>query len=324
VATNFWTPTQSSRIPPLSAEEIDMSQALEVTATILNLRSSPAIHPMNIVAKLGLGEVVHKLSQPSPDWLEVKNGHVSGFAAARFLAPVATPPEPPPSVAAPFVPPQVDFLPMPQAALDSTEHRHRPLGLQIRPRAAGQSDASRCDQLHDIVRQLDVEHSARYQRTTQSTYCNIYAYDFCRLAGVYLPRVWWMSKALLDHSRGIVPGIVYAKTVRELTANALFDWLTEWGDEFGWERCHDVNDLQQRVNRGAVGTICAQRKNLSRSGHIVMVVPESGGHAAERVGQTVVRPLQSQAGAKNKAYFVNQWWIELQHEFRAHGFWIHP
>jgi hypothetical protein len=53
-------------------------------------------------------------------------------------------------------------------------------------------------------------------------------------------------------------------------------------------------------------------------------VPELPGHAAERAGQTVTRPLQSQAGARNKAYFSNEWWASLADQFRAHGFWVHP
>ncbi|HEY7639006.1 MAG TPA: SH3 domain-containing protein [Steroidobacteraceae bacterium] len=299
-----------------------MTEVFEVTATLLNVRRSPAINPSNVIGTLGLGEHVEKIGQPSTDWLQVQNARVSGFAAVRFLSRIAATSVPAPApAAAQFIPPQVNFLPSAKASLSSTEHRHRPLGLQVLPRVAGQSDAARCADLNSIVQQLDVEHSARYQPTTKSTYCNIYAYDYCYLAGVYLPRVWWMSKALVDLSRGLPVGVAYGSTVSELTANALFTWLAEWGDEFGWQRCLEVTQLQQQVNTGAVGIICAQRTNLSRSGHIVAVVPESSGHAAERVGQSVVTPLQSQAGARNKAYFASQWWTSL--DFRAHGFWIH-
>jgi hypothetical protein len=31
----------------------------------------------------------------------------------------------------------------------------------------------------------------RYQPRDGLTFCNIYAHDYCFLAGVYLPRVWW-------------------------------------------------------------------------------------------------------------------------------------
>jgi hypothetical protein len=297
-----------------------MAEVFSVTATTLNVRGSPLINPANIVGRLGQGELVEKVGQPSTDWLQIRAPNVSGFASARFLSRVEAPLPPPPAPAA-FIPPQVHFPAGSRSRLDSTNDRHSPLkGFQPQPRPAGQSDAERCTALHSIIQSLDVEHSERYVRTG-STFCNIYAYDVSYLAGVYLPRVWWMAKALLEISRGGNPGVVYAKTVRELNANALFDWLSEWGDEFGWQRCANLNALQDAANRGAVGVICAQRKDLSRSGHITVVVPESAGRTAERTGQTVTRPLQSQAGARNKQYFANQWWVDLDIQFRAHGFW---
>lgn len=293
-----------------------MTQTYEVNATLLNLRRSPTINPANIIGKLGQGELVQVVGMAADGWAQVQNGHLAGFAASRYLSPVPTP-----APAAPnqFAPPPVDFPPSPRATLNSTEQRHCPLGLQLHPRVVGQSVAARCTALHAIVGTLDVQHSARYQ-PAGTTYCNIYAHDFCRLAGVYLPRVWWTEKALLDLSRGVNPGVVYGKTVRELNANALFDWLTEWGATFNWKSCVDVNQLQAEANQGAVGIICAQRGD-SRSGHIVLVLPETPALVADRVGQVVVRPLQSQAGAKNKRYFCNQWWIDLATQFRAHGFW---
>jgi hypothetical protein len=302
-----------------------MPELFQVTATTLNLRRSPVINPANIIGKLGQGEVVQKIGQPSADWLQVQSSHVAGFAAARFLArasitePHADAPAP---GAEPFIPPRAHFPPGASSRLDSVEQRHCPLSFPIRARELGQRDAERCATLNDIVQLLDVEHSARYQPTGR-TFCNIYAYDFCYLADVYLPRVWWTAKALLSLKAGANVGVVYGKTVNELTANALFDWLSEWGDEFGWQPCTDLSTLQSAANRGSVGVICAQRKDLSRSGHIVIVLPESPGHAAMRVGQTVVQPLQSQAGARNKPYFCNQWWVALEDQFRAHGFWTH-
>jgi hypothetical protein len=297
-----------------------MPDVFSVTATTLNVRGAPLINASNIIGKLGQGELVEKVGQPSNDWLQIRASHVSGFAAARFLSRVEAPLPPPPATAA-FIPPQVHFAAGSRSRLDSTEDRHSPLqGFQPQPRASAQSDVNRCAALHSIIQTLDVEHGERYL-PTGSTFCNIYAYDVCFLAGVYLPRVWWMAKALLDISQGGNPGIVYAKTVRELNANALFDWLSEWGDEFGWQRCANLNELQDAANHGAVGIICAQRKDLSRSGHITVVVPETAGRSAERIGQTVTGPLQSQAGARNKQYFVRPWWVELESQFRAHGFW---
>lgn len=302
-----------------------MPEIYAVTATTLNLRASPLINPGNVIGRLGQGELVQKIGQPSLDWFQVTNAHGGGFAAARFLERVnAELPPPPAPAAAQFIPPQVNFLPKPQSRLDSTEQRHCPLnGIPIRPRLQGMTDAERCQDLHAVVQLLDVANSARYLPTSTSTFCNIYAYDVCYLSGVYLPRVWWMSKALLDISRGLDPGVVYGKTVGELTANALFDWLTEWGDEFGWRQCTSVDELQAAANQGSLGVICAQRKERSRSGHIVTVLPETPAHPADRRGPMLL-PVQSQAGASNKQYFTNQWWIDRGFQFRAVGFWTHP
>ena len=304
-----------------------MTEMFQVTATLLNLRRSPVINPTNIIGKLGQGELVQKIGQPSADWLQVQNSHLSGFAAARFLSAIEVPgpaPTPPATGAKVFIPPKGNFPLGPLARLDSTEQRHCPLtGFAVRARESGQSDPTRCVTLNDLVRLLDVEHSARYL-PTGITFCNIYAYDYCYLAGVYLPRVWWTAKALLDLKAGANVGVVYAKTVSEMTANALFDWFSQWGDEFGWQSCTDLNALRDAADHGAVDVICAQRKDLSRSGHIVLVVPESQGHTAARTGQTVTFPLQSQAGRRNKAYFSNEWWVALADQFRAHGFWTHP
>ena len=49
------------------------------------------------------------------------------------------------------------------------------------------------DELDAIVDYLAVDKPShvRYQPHDGLTFCNIYAHDYCHLAGVYLPRVWW-------------------------------------------------------------------------------------------------------------------------------------
>ena len=300
-----------------------MSQTYIVNATLLNVRGTPHITSDNIVGRLGQGEVVEKVSNAPTGWIQIRSGNLQGFASASFMtetsAAVVT--LEPPRVS---IPPQANFPPNNRAMLTSTEMRHCPLGKwAILHRQPAQTDPARITELHGIVAALDVEHSARYKPTTKSTFCNIYAYDYCFTAGVYLPRVWWMDKALIEISRGEQIPVVYGKTVRELNANSLFNWLTEWGDEFGWRSCATAHDLQIEVNLGRVGLICAQRADLSRSGHIVAVLPETSSRQAVRGNSTVTAPLQSQAGARNKQYFCNQWWIDRGSEFRAHGFWVH-
>src|SRR6185437_15742088 len=64
-----------------SDEEYSMTEILQVTATTLNLRRSPAVNPNNIIGHLGHGELVEKVAQPSESWIEVRNTELSGFVA---------------------------------------------------------------------------------------------------------------------------------------------------------------------------------------------------------------------------------------------------
>jgi hypothetical protein len=305
-----------------------MTQTYEVTATLLNVRRAPAIEPGNIIGKIGQGQRAEGLANAGPNWLQIKVGALQGFAATQFLQPVvqpgAAPPlAPPPAqpIAAGAIPPPAHFSPNASASLSSTSHRHCPLSLPQRLRQNGQSATDRSVALHSIVTDLNVASSARYLPGTQ-TYCNIYAYDFCYVAGVYLPRVWWNSKALLALAAGQTQDVIYDKTVRELTANALHRWLGEWGDDFGWQPVATLTDLQSRANAGDVCLITAERMDPARSGHIVIVMPENAEHPADRTLTGLRAPLQSQAGRTNKAYFTSRWWTDPI-QYRGTGFWAH-
>ena len=115
----------------------------------------------------------------------------------------------------------------------------------------------------------------------------------------------------------------YGESVRELNANSLHDWFEDFGDRFGWRRAADLDQTQQAANAGGVGIIVAQRTDLNRSGHIVIVVPEIASASAKRVNDRVQLPLQSQAGATNSccACGTTRWWAGQQ--FRSFGLWIH-
>ncbi len=184
--------------------------------------------------------------------------------------------------------------------------------------------AGTAEELARIVRYLNVELSARYTRTPVTTFCNIYACDYCYLAGVYLPRVWWTERALKQIAAGSAVPVKYAETVAELNANSLYSWLRDFGPAFGWIRATSPDQLQAAANAGQVSVICAQRKQLDKPGHITTVVPESDpSHVAERNGTQIRLPLQSQAGARNFCFSCvpGKWWEGAQ--FQAYGFWIH-
>lgn len=169
----------------------------------------------------------------------------------------------------------------------------------------------------------DADHK-RYKPTSDATFCNIYAHDYCHLAGVYLPRVWWSAAAIEKLAQGQTVAPLLNNTIDEQRANDLFRWLRDFGMRFGWRRTESLTTLQQEVNQGAIGVIIARRKREGLSGHIVMVVPETDEDTAKRnAAGEVTAPLQSQAGRTNFRYGRGgtNWW---KHErFAESAFWIH-
>lgn len=165
--------------------------------------------------------------------------------------------------------------------------------------------------LINIVEYLNVERSLRYKRKeidgkVVSTYCNIYAYDYCYLAGVYMPRVWWYPRALRDLNNGTDVPVKYGETVAELNANALYDWFNEHSNAFGWVKQNDLKEAQDLANKGWIVIIVAKQKIVTRSGHITAIIPETQGYKSRSINK-VFLPLQSQAGVLNKKYFNDNW-----------------
>lgn len=291
----------------------------------LNLRSQPIVKTTNRVAVLPFGHVVRRVSESTdPAWWKVETtlqgADVEGFVAHSFLDPIAEP--------VPVLPiSNISAVHMaenrPDITRDRTNGRAYPLGEPGRPARKAGSGGEKVESLGDIIEWLDVEGSPRYRPGSGFTYCNIYAYDYCYLSGVYLPRVWWTPPALATLSQGgtVQPG--YGVTIRELNANSLYDWLSDYGPQFGWSRTFDLNELQDAADEGGVGIICAKRRDLNRSGHIVAVVPQGNGHQALRRDGRLLCPLQSQAGATNFSYGTGRspWWTSSK--FSEFGYWQH-
>jgi hypothetical protein len=208
----------------------------------------------------------------------------------------------------------------PYSKRSNSSHWAFPLAETDMPFAPAEPTAARLAGLNAIVSYLDVAHSPRYQ-PGGDTYCNIYACDYCYLAGVYLPRVWWLPAALaaLEKREKVEP--IYGKTVAEVSANGLYTWLHKWGAAFGWQHTTSLDMLQAKVNSGKVGLICGQSAQVARSGHIACVLPEAGKQTATYRAGKVHCPLLSQAGAINRPYYNNaRWWLQ-KGSIRAYGFW---
>ena len=305
--------------------------ALRVTAPELFLRHVPTTQGNLPIARMREGQVVRLLGDAAPPWKRVRasidGADVIGFASGRFLAPVQDDLVPAVPSVGPDIP-AVHFRPgNAQSRRDRAAGRASPLGEPGRPsRTPGAPEAQRVSELNATVAWLDVERSARWQPEAGLTFCNVYAADFCFLAGVYLPRTWWNEKALMAIALGQTPEVVYDETIREMRADHLLAWLSDFGPQFGWQRVFDATALQAAANASGVGVICADRDAVGLPGHITVVLPETAAMPAMRDADgNVLLPVQSQAGAVNRARFTDPgngtWWQDRK--FRDRGFFVH-
>jgi hypothetical protein len=207
---------------------------------------------------------------------------------------------------------KADLLPDPESQLDSMEMKEKPIADPAIPYRDLTSVVTKKESIHQLIDKLDVENNIRYQRTVEDTYCNVYSYDYCYFAKVYLPTVWWTDESLEKILKGQEVEAIFEQTVDRIYSSAIHDWFLEWGASFGWQRMATVDEVQNKVNtNGGIGMICAKRREKGLSGHIVPVVPETDLHKAYRENDVVVYPLQSQAGKFNYNYFSEirkDWW----------------
>ena len=204
------------------------------------------------------------------------------------------------------------LLPDVNSNLDSMVAKFHPMVDESIPYRNVKNSETKKKSLHRLIRKLDVSHSPRYQRTPEDTYCNVYSFDYCHFANVYLPTVWWTDESIQKLQRGEDVTPIFNDTVMPIYSNAIHDWFLTWGESFGWKRMANLTDIQNKVStEGGVGIICAKRKTAGLSGHIVPIVPETEKKKAFRENDVVLYPLQSQAGKLNYNYFARKrraWW----------------
>lgn len=300
-----------------------MNQQYRTTASSLRVRRTGMIVRDNIITSIPRGTLVtEKDNSLYQGWLYIdvvlNNKTVSGYIYATYAEPVDTP--------APAVTEtQIKEVHLPvegkNISLNMTHGRAYPLNQPGMPNKEGTTPIEKINSIYRIINFLDVETSLRYRPKGGLTFCNIYAYDFCHRSLCYMPRVWWTGKAIQKLSAGETVPVQYGETVIELNANSLYDWFNEFGDDFGWERFFDLDEIQSEVNKGKTGIIVAKRKQTNRSGHIVAVLPETDDYRAERINGKVIKPLQSQAGVKNKRIFTSNWFYS--NLFSGFAYWAH-
>jgi hypothetical protein len=345
------SPAAPARIPTPAPGTAPVAPPSPVTATgqvfevdvkdsPLRLRSEPRVDRTNpnanVIARLPDGQLVRLVSgKRSDEFLEVEtslNGaHFRGFAASQFLVPergareipVITPePVPPTSGVVAVLAPRKAGSITKRTSLAGVHSLNEP----DQPGRHGTTPEELRQELAAIINYLAVDKVShvRYQPQSGVTFCNIYANDYCHLAGVYLPRVWWTPDAIerLAQGQAVEPRV--GSTIDEQRANDLFRWLRAFGPRFGWRQTSTPTKLQTEVNAGAVGLIVARRTIDGKSGHIVTVVPEVDDDRAKRdASGEVTAPLQSQAGARNFRYGTGaaNWWKGDQ--FADSAFWVH-
>jgi hypothetical protein len=312
---------------------------VETLVSTLRIRSEPKVSSppsANVIGQLPDGHKVRAVTgHPVKGFLEIEtslNGaHFRGFASAKFLKPVSGAATIPVVTPAPVEPTSgIVAVWMPRGSGSVTKRIDiagaHSLNENGQPARTGTTPEKLCADQASIIGWMAVDKAAhkRYRPRSGLTFCNIYAHDYCHLAGVYLPRVWWSQRAIGELSRGRTVAPRYGDTIDEQRANDLFRWLRDFGPRFGWRQTGTLSKLQGEVNQGAIGVIVARRKQDGLSGHIVMVVPETEDQRARRnAAGDVIAPLQSQAGAVNFRYGTSSlnWWKGDQ--FAESGFWLH-
>ena len=328
-------PGQAPVPPPTPITAKGDTYRVDTTVDRLLLRAEPRADPNGaIVTRLPDGHLVRALGEPAKNgYLKVEtsvNGaHFTGFAAERFLVkvqaevPVVTPAAKPPKKGA--VAAHLSRKPGSVTRRNEPANAHS-LNEPGQPGRAGTTAPQRVAELAAIVDWLDVENPThvRYQPRDGLTFCNIYAHDFCHLAGVYLPRVWWRGPALVLLGQGKTVEPLYDATVEEVRANALLKWLDDFGPDFGWRRTSSLTTLQQEADLGAIGLVVARRVEIHRPGHIAIVVAETAQAKARRdAAGEVISPVQSQAGSANfrRRATASPWWTDAK--FAENAYWLH-
>lgn len=310
---------------------------VDVQHSPLRLRSEPKVdnNNSNVITHLPDNHIVQAITdKPVNGFLEVETdllgAHFHGYVSKEYLKPAPANSKITTTIPSSTHPSGIIAVYMPRKEGIITKRTvtagAHSLNEPGQPGRKGTTPNELRKELADIISWLAVDNPKhlRYSPKNGSTFCNIYAHDFCHLAGIYLPRVWWSQAAIVDLTKGKLVQPAYGKTIDELRANDLFLWLRDFGPGFGWRQTSTLTKLQTEVNQGAIGLIVARRVQNGKPGHIIVVVPEISSSTAQRdaIGN-VISPLQSQAGSTNFQYGTGKrdWWKGVQ--FAESAFWLH-
>jgi hypothetical protein len=152
-----------------------------------------------------------------------------------------------------------------------------------KPHYENKASSRGADAYNTVIDQFNVTTNTRYKRTSSSTYCNIFAWDVMSAMNVTLPH--WVKNN--------VPATSSTKGATELTANATYTWLENYGAQYGWKKV-SASEAQKRANSG-YPTVAVWKNTSGGSGHIAVVRPETSKYTySDSKG-----PVIAQAGGTN-------------------------
>lgn len=158
----------------------------------------------------------------------------------------------------------------------SSYNMDRNQAFPVDPRYINYEGQRSADALNIIIDQFDVENRNRYQRTSTSTFCNIFAWDVTSAMQAELPHWIRRDNNMLyqyDFKKSYSQN---AETARKLNVNNTVDWLKNNADDIGYSEC-TAKEAQHAANRGEVAVTLWKNPNSTKSGHIQVVRPTPNG-----------------------------------------------
>ncbi|MDD5016665.1 MAG: hypothetical protein PHO15_01030 [Eubacteriales bacterium] len=140
-----------------------------------------------------------------------------------------------------------------------------------------------------VIDQFSVETNARYavnKKGTGDTYCNIFVWDVTSAMGAEIPHYY--------NAKTGEPMTYSDDGANEMTANAIYKWLHQYGEKYGW---YEVSgeEAQELANDGH--PVVTALYNSSGHGHVQVVCPSEDGEYNEELGVTI-----AQAGRRLRNY----------------------
>lgn len=163
------------------------------------------------------------------------------------------------------------------------------------------SNPAMVQKIKDMIHSMNVTGNSRYLPKNGSTYCNIFAMDFCKKMGIPLPEYLdWNKDGRIDDY---------------LNANESISWLNgsynkggvQTGPQLGWKTV-TADQAAQYASEGKVVVAGWTNPVASQPGHMAIVRPEStpGNIQIAQAGGTNFEKgsITKGFGSRNVSYFV--------------------